>query len=158
MKKDHDIGIRRGTKNIFADLRFPDAEFHLLKAELVTRLQSAINTQELTQTAAASRMGVSQSEVSRLLKGQFSFRRAADADADAVRLRCGYQHSNSWKGGSTTAYDPPACNRAVTHSPHEPTFRIVFPDCSRLAVPITSVIPPHSLTAFLPDSELHHAS
>ena len=29
--------IKRGTKNVFADLGFPDAETQLLKAELVTR-------------------------------------------------------------------------------------------------------------------------
>ena len=41
MKKDPDTSIRRGTKNVFADLGFPDAETHLLKAELVTRIQGA---------------------------------------------------------------------------------------------------------------------
>ena len=33
------VRITRGTKNVFADLGFPDAETHRLKAELVTRLQ-----------------------------------------------------------------------------------------------------------------------
>jgi len=36
MKKDPDTRIKRETKNVFADLGFPDAETHLLKAELVT--------------------------------------------------------------------------------------------------------------------------
>ena len=63
--------IKRSTKNIFADLGFPDAETHLLKAELVTRLQRAITAQELTQVVAAKRMGLSQPDVSRLLNGQF---------------------------------------------------------------------------------------
>lgn len=71
MKKQPDTGIKRGTKNIFADLGFPDAEAHLLKAELVSRLQKVIITQKLTQTAAASLMGLSQPDVSRLLNGQF---------------------------------------------------------------------------------------
>ncbi len=71
MKKNSDTGIVRGTKNIFADLGFPDAETHLLKAELVTRIQGVISGQKLTQTAAAKRMGLSQPDVSRLLKGQF---------------------------------------------------------------------------------------
>ncbi|MBM3345679.1 MAG: XRE family transcriptional regulator [Betaproteobacteria bacterium] len=61
----------RGTKNIFADLGFPDAETHLLKAELVTRIQGVITAQALTQVAAAQRMGLSQPDVSRLLNGQF---------------------------------------------------------------------------------------
>jgi len=38
MKKDPDTRIKRGTKNVFADFGFPDAEAHLLKAELVTRI------------------------------------------------------------------------------------------------------------------------
>lgn len=71
MKKDPDTRITRGTKNVFADLGFPDAETHLLKAELVTRIQGVITAQELTQVAAAKRMGLSQPDVSRLLNGQF---------------------------------------------------------------------------------------
>jgi len=71
MRKDPDARIRRGTKNVFADLGFPDAETHLLKAGLVTRVQGVINAQKLTQTAAAKRMGLNQPDVSRPLKGQF---------------------------------------------------------------------------------------
>src|SRR3972149_5068084 len=71
MKKDLNASIRRGTKNVFADLGFPDAETHLLKAELVTRIQGVITAQKLTQTEAAKRMGLSQPDVSRLLNGQF---------------------------------------------------------------------------------------
>ena len=71
MKKGPDTSIRRGTKNVFADLGFPDAETHLLKAKLVTRIQGVITGQNLTQTTAAKRMGISQPDVSRLLRGQF---------------------------------------------------------------------------------------
>ena len=71
MKKVPDTRIKRGTKNVFADLGFPDAETHLLKAELVTRIQGVITAQDLTQVAAAKRMGLSQPDVSRLLNGQF---------------------------------------------------------------------------------------
>ena len=71
MKKAPDTRVTRGTKNVFADLDFPDAETHLLKAELVTRLQGVITAQKLNQIAAAKRMGLSQPDVSRLLNGQF---------------------------------------------------------------------------------------
>ena len=71
MKKGPDPRITRGTNNVFADLGFPDAETHLLKAELVTRIQRVITAQELTQIAAAKRMGLSQPDVSRLLNGHF---------------------------------------------------------------------------------------
>ena len=63
--------VTRGTQNVFADLGFPDAETHLLKAELVTRIQGVITAQELTQVAAAKLMGLGQPDVSRLLNGQF---------------------------------------------------------------------------------------
>ena len=71
MKKDPDASIVRGTKNIFADLGYADAETHLLKAELVTRIQKVISAHNLTQTAAAKHLGLSQPDVSRLLNGQF---------------------------------------------------------------------------------------
>ena len=71
MIKNSDTSVVRGTKNIFADLDFPDADTHLLKAELVTRIQGVISAQKLTQTAAAKRTGLSQPDVSRLLKGHF---------------------------------------------------------------------------------------
>lgn len=71
MKATPETRIKRGTKNVFADLEFPDADTHLLKAELVTRIQQVITAQELTQVAAAKRMGLSQPDVSRLLNGQF---------------------------------------------------------------------------------------
>ena len=71
MKKRQSTAVLRGTANVFADLGFADAETHLLKAQLVTRIQRAINAQELTQVAAAKVMGLSQPDVSRLLNGQF---------------------------------------------------------------------------------------
>ena len=71
MTKDSDDAVVRGSDNIFADLGFADAETHLLKAKLVNRLQQVIGEQKLTQTAVAKRLGISQPDVSRLLKGQF---------------------------------------------------------------------------------------
>ena len=72
MKKDPDTRIKRGTKNVFADLGFPDAETHLLKAELVARIQRVITAQELTQVAAAKRMGIPQPKVSGMMRGDFT--------------------------------------------------------------------------------------
>jgi predicted XRE-type DNA-binding protein len=70
--KDNDSIIRRGSKNVFADLGYADAETHLLKAGLVTRIRAIISESKLTQVDAAKRMGLSQPDVSRLLRGQFS--------------------------------------------------------------------------------------
>ncbi len=52
-------------------LGFPDADTHLLKAELVAHIQEVIVAQNLTPIAVAGRMGLSQPDISRLLKGQF---------------------------------------------------------------------------------------
>ena len=71
MTKDKNTDIVRGSANIFDDLGYADAETHLLKAKLVSRIQGAITAQKLTQVAAAKRMALSQPDVSRLLNGQF---------------------------------------------------------------------------------------
>ena len=63
--------IRRGTKNVFSDLGFPDAETHLLKAELMSRVQDILEEKHLTQTQTAEITGVSQPDLSRMLKGRF---------------------------------------------------------------------------------------
>lgn len=66
-----DTSIKRGSKNLFADLGYADPETHLLKAGLVSRIQDIIGDSKLTQVEAAERMGLSQPDVSRLLRGQF---------------------------------------------------------------------------------------
>jgi predicted XRE-type DNA-binding protein len=66
-----DTNIKRGSQNIFADLGHADPETHLLKAGLVTRIRDIIKEDGLTQADAAVRMGLSQPDVSRLLRGQF---------------------------------------------------------------------------------------
>ncbi len=71
MTKTSDSKVKRGTRNIFADLGYADAETHLLKAGLVNRIQEIIRARGLTQTAAAKHLGLSQPDVSRLLNGQF---------------------------------------------------------------------------------------
>ena len=71
MSKKEETTIRRGSKNLFADLGYADPDTHLLKAQLVARIDELIRKQKLTQTQAAQIMGLSQPDVSRLLKGQF---------------------------------------------------------------------------------------
>ena len=70
MKTDK-LKIERGSGNVFADLGFPDAEAHLLKAELVTRIDNIIRERGLKQVEAAKLLGLSQPDVSRLLRGHF---------------------------------------------------------------------------------------
>ena len=63
--------IEAGSGNVFADLGRPDADTHLLKAEIVTRIDTIIRQRGLKQTDAARLLGLSQPDVSRLLRGSF---------------------------------------------------------------------------------------
>ena len=63
--------VTRGSGNIFADLGLPDADEHMLKARVVMFIDKRIAQLGLTQQAAADRMGISQSDVSKMLRGQF---------------------------------------------------------------------------------------
>ena len=66
-----DRAVERGSGNVFADLDLPDADAHLLKAELVSRIDSIVRQRRITQTEAAGLLGLSQPDVSRLLRGDF---------------------------------------------------------------------------------------
>lgn len=63
--------ITKGSGNVFVDIGLPDAETHLLKAELVRRIGMLIDAAGLTQAEAAERMSMTQPDVSKMLKGQF---------------------------------------------------------------------------------------
>lgn len=63
--------VERGNGNVFTDLGHPDPETHLLKAELVTRIDDIIRGRGLKQVEAAKLLGLSQPDVSRLLRGNF---------------------------------------------------------------------------------------
>lgn len=60
-----------GSGNVFADLDLPDSDDHKLKADFVLRIRDIIAEQGLTQTAAASRMGLKQPNLSKMLAGHF---------------------------------------------------------------------------------------
>jgi predicted XRE-type DNA-binding protein len=58
--------ITRGGVNVFADLDFPDAEERQTKLRLAYALNEVMDAQRLTQTAAATRLGLNQPKVSAL--------------------------------------------------------------------------------------------
>ncbi len=66
-----DVEIERGSGNVFAGLGRPDAEAQLLKAELVACIDQIVRRRRLTQVEAAKLLGLSQPDVSRLLRGNF---------------------------------------------------------------------------------------
>jgi predicted XRE-type DNA-binding protein len=63
--------VTRGSGNIFADLGLPDADEHMLKARFAMFIGKRIEQLALTQQSAAKRMGLSQPDVSNLLRGHF---------------------------------------------------------------------------------------
>ena len=73
-----DSTVERSSGNAFADLDVPDAGAHLLKAELVSRIDTIVRQRGITQTEAARILGLSQPDISRLLRGdvrQYSLER-----------------------------------------------------------------------------------
>ena len=65
------IEAHESSGNVFADLGLPDSEDRLLKAGIVAELQRLIKERELTQVKAAKLVGISQPDLSHLLRGDF---------------------------------------------------------------------------------------
>lgn len=63
--------IVSSSGNVFADLGLPDADEHLLKAEIVVHLKRLIAARELTQTKAAALLGIAQGDLSNVLRGRY---------------------------------------------------------------------------------------
>src|SRR5690349_14195153 len=93
---DRDPSITRGTKNVFADLGYPDAAERQAKLRLAYALNQLLDERALPQSEAAKVLGVTQPKVSALrnykLAG-FSVERlmklllALDQDIDIVIRR-----------------------------------------------------------------------
>jgi len=70
MTKKTQIQIERSSGNVFADLRIPNPDEYLAKAELAARIFKIIRRRRLTQAAAGKLLGISQPKVSALLNGR----------------------------------------------------------------------------------------
>jgi predicted XRE-type DNA-binding protein len=62
--------VTASSGNVFADLGLPDAAAELVKAQLTFHIAKHIKALGLTQTVAAQRLGVSQPDISRLMKNR----------------------------------------------------------------------------------------
>lgn len=60
-----------GSGNVFADIGLPNAEEHLLKAQLVHRIDRVLKGRKLKQVEAAALLGVKQPDISKMLRGDF---------------------------------------------------------------------------------------
>jgi predicted XRE-type DNA-binding protein len=65
------IGYEVGSGNVFADLGLPDAEEHLIKAQLVYKIDTLMKERKLKQVEAAQLLGVKQPDISKMLHGDF---------------------------------------------------------------------------------------
>src|SRR5437870_13452121 len=69
MKKD--VGYEKGSGNVFADIGLPNADEHLVKAQLVYKISGLMKARGLKQVAAAKLFGVKQPDISKMLCGDF---------------------------------------------------------------------------------------
>jgi predicted XRE-type DNA-binding protein len=66
-KKRYEIG----SGNVFKDIGVPGPEEHLIKAQLVFKIDAILKRRGLKQVEAADLFGVRQPDVSKLLRGEF---------------------------------------------------------------------------------------
>ena len=64
--------ITKSSGNVFADIGVPNADEYFVKAEIVLGIAARIKAKGLTQAQAAKIMGLSQPDVSKLLRGNFA--------------------------------------------------------------------------------------
>jgi predicted XRE-type DNA-binding protein len=60
-----------GSGNVFADIGLPNAEEHLIKAQLVFKIDTLLKARGLKQKDAAALFGIRQPDVSKMLRGDF---------------------------------------------------------------------------------------
>ena len=63
---DRDTAVIRGTKNVFADLGYPDAVERQAKLRLAYALNQVLERRKLSQAEAAKVLGVTQPKISAL--------------------------------------------------------------------------------------------
>lgn len=62
--------IQESSGNVFADLKIPNPEEYLAKAELAAQILKIVQRRRLTQAAAGEILGINQPKVSALLNGR----------------------------------------------------------------------------------------
>jgi predicted XRE-type DNA-binding protein len=60
-----------GSGNVFRDIGMPNPEEHLVKAQLVFRIDGIIKERRLKQVEVADLLGIRQPDVSKMLRGEF---------------------------------------------------------------------------------------
>ena len=71
MNGNDELTIEVGSTNVYADLGYTDAPEMQRKSQLAAEIARAIKARHLTQDGAAALLGIEQSKVSRITRGQF---------------------------------------------------------------------------------------
>jgi predicted XRE-type DNA-binding protein len=71
MNGHNEITVEEGSTNVYADLGYTDAAEMQRKSQLAGEIARAIKARRLTQENAATLLGIDQSKVSRITRGQF---------------------------------------------------------------------------------------
>ena len=64
-------GYEVGGRNVFKDIGVPNADEHLVKAQLVYKIDVIMKKRRMKQTEAAALFGVRQPDISKMLRGEF---------------------------------------------------------------------------------------
>ncbi len=64
------LRVTRGSGNVFADLRIPNPEQYLAKAEFAAQILKIVHRRGLTQADTGKLLGINQPKVSALLNGR----------------------------------------------------------------------------------------
>jgi predicted XRE-type DNA-binding protein len=71
MTRNTEITIEEGSTNVYVDLGYPNAAEMQRKSQLAGEIARALKARRLTQQDAAELLGIDQSKVSRITRGQF---------------------------------------------------------------------------------------
>ena len=66
-----EVTIKEGSTNVYADLGYADAAERQRKSQLAGEIARAIKARRLTQAGADALLGIDQSKISRITRGQF---------------------------------------------------------------------------------------
>jgi predicted XRE-type DNA-binding protein len=64
-------GYETGSRNVFKDIGVPNAEEHLVRAQLVFKIDTIMKKRGMKQVDAARLFGVRQPDISKMLRGEF---------------------------------------------------------------------------------------
>ncbi len=85
------IEIEEGTSNVYADLGMADADEMIIKAQLATKIGEIIKGLKWSQQQASDILGIHQSKLSKMLRGQFRGISEAKMLNCLIRLGCDVQ-------------------------------------------------------------------